>query len=252
MISVDLNSDLGEGFGLWEMGDDAAMLAIVTSANVACGYHASDPSVMRRMCSQAAANGVAIGAHVSYPDLIGFGRRFMEMSSTELADAVLYQIGALDAMARAAGATVAYVKPHGALYNTIAHHEQQAAAVVAGVKAFRSDLPIMGFAGSVVLRLAAKQGLRPVTEAFADRAYNPDGSLVSRTLPGSVLHDPAVVAARAVRMMTKGRVTAIDGSEIAVSAESLCVHGDTPGAVRIAQHIRSVFVEVGVHLRSFG
>ncbi|MCX6541425.1 MAG: LamB/YcsF family protein, partial [Actinobacteria bacterium] len=226
MITIDLNSDIGEGLGQWPMGDDEALLGIITSANIACGFHAGDPSIMRRTCEIAARLGVAIGAHVSYPDLAGFGRRFIDIAPTELADVVTYQIGALQAIALAAGSRVSYVKPHGALYNTIVTHEAQAAAVVAGVAAC-GPLPLMGLANSAVLRHSAQAGLPTVTEGFVDRAYNADGSLVSRLLPGAVLRDVEFVAARAVRMVTNKSVIAIDGSEIDVDFDSLCVHGDT-------------------------
>ena len=249
-LTIDLNSDLGEGLGLWPMGDDAALLAIVSSANVACGFHAGDPSIMRRMCELAAAAGVTVGAHVAYPDLAGFGRRFIDIAPVELRDCVTYQIGALDAMARSAGTRVAYVKPHGALYNTIVHHEAQAVAVVQGVCAFGA-LPIMGLHGSAVVRHAAGAGLRGVTEAFVDRAYNADGTLVSRQLPGAVLHDVSVIVTRTVRMATEHRVVAIDGTDIDLGFESLCVHGDTREAVQIAEAVRDALARANVTLRPF-
>lgn len=250
MITIDLNSDIGEGLGQWPMGDDEALLGIITSANIACGFHAGDPSIMRRTCELAARLGVAIGAHVSYPDLAGFGRRYIDIAPTELADVVTYQIGALQAIALAAGSRVSYVKPHGALYNTIVTHEAQAAAVVAGVAAC-GPLPLMGLANSAVLRLAAQAALPTVTEGFVDRAYNTDGSLVSRLLPGAVLHDVEFVAARAVRMVTSRTVRAIDGSEIEVDFDSLCVHGDTPEAVQIACAVREALAEAEIALRPF-
>ena len=250
MTTIDLNSDIGEGLGHWPMGDDESLLGIITSANIACGFHAGDPSIMRRTCDVAARSGVAIGAHVSYPDLAGFGRRFIDINPTELADVVTYQIGALQAIAIAAGSRVSYVKPHGALYNTIVTHEAQAAAVVAGVAAC-GPLPLMGLSNSAVLRLATQAGLLTVTESFVDRAYNTDGSLVSRLLPGAVLHDVNFVAARAVRMVTNRSVFAIDGSEIAVEFDSLCVHGDTPEAVQIAGAVRDALTAAQIGLRPF-
>ena len=250
MITIDLNGDIGEGLGQWPMGDDEALLGIITSANIACGFHAGDPSIMRRTCEIAARLGVTIGAHVSYPDLAGFGRRFIDIAPTELADVVTYQIGALQAIALAAGSRVSYVKPHGALYNTIVTHEAQAAAVVAGVAAC-GPLPLMGLANSTVLRRAAQAGLPTVTEGFVDRAYNSDGSLVSRLLPGAVLHDVEFVAARAVRMVTNKSVIAIDGSEIEVDFNSLCVHGDTPEAVQIAGAVRDALAAADISLRPF-
>jgi len=250
MITIDLNGDIGEGLGQWPMGDDEALLGIITSANIACGFHAGDPSIMRRTCEIAARLGVTIGAHVSYPDLAGFGRRFIDIAPTELADVVTYQIGALQAIALAAGSRVSYVKPHGALYNTIVTHEAQAAAVVAGVAAC-GPLPLMGLANSTVLRRAAQAGLSTVTEGFVDRAYNSDGSLVSRLLPGAVLHDVEFVAARAVRMVTNKSVIAIDGSEIEVDFNSLCVHGDTPEALQIAGAVRDALAAADISLRPF-
>ena len=249
-VSIDLNSDLGEGLGQWQMGDDAALLGIVTSANIACGFHAGDPSTMRRVCELAASAGVSVGAHVAYPDLAGFGRRFIDIEPDELRDGVTYQVGALQAIARSVGTHVSYVKPHGALYNTIVHHEAQAAAVVQGVAACEA-LPIMGLSGSVVLRLAATAGLRTVTEAFVDRAYNTDGTLVSRQVPGAVLHDVAAIVTRTVRMVTEHTVIAIDGTEIRLDFESLCVHGDTTEAVEIATAVRRGLDAVGVVLAPF-
>ena len=248
--AIDINSDLGEGFGQWTMSDDLAMLDIVTSANIACGFHAGDPSTMRRMCAAAAARGVTIGAHVSYPDLAGFGRRFIDIDPAELRDAVTYQLSALSGFAAAAGTYVCYVKPHGALYNAIVHHEAQAKAVIDGVACI-AELPIVGLAGSAVLRLAADAGLRAVTEAFVDRAYNADGTLVPRSQPGAVLHDGDEIASRTVTMVTDGVVTAIDGQRVAIAAESICVHGDTPGAVAIAAAVRRALDAAGVDVRPF-
>ncbi len=233
---MDLNSDLGEGFGIWKLGDDNALLGIITSANVACGFHAGDPSTMRKVCAQAAKEGVRVGAQVSYRDLAGFGRRFIDADPTELADEILYQIGALDACARAAGTEVAYVKPHGALYNATVHHEKQAEAVVNGVKAFGS-LPILGLPGSQLLAKAEHAGLRPVQEAFADRGYTPRGTLVPRSEPNALLTDTAQVVERAKRLL-EGELVAVDGTIIKTQAESLCVHGDTPGAVEHARAAR--------------
>lgn len=251
MSVIDLNSDLGEGYGVWSSGDDARLLDVVTSANVACGFHAGDPSIMRRTCTMAAERGVAIGAQVSYPDVLGFGRRFMDMAPDELADAVLYQIGALDAFARAAGSRVAYVKPHGALYNAVVDHVEQAGAVVAGVRAVSDDLVVLGLPGSALLRAADSSGLPTCTESFADRAYSPDGSLVPRGVEGSVIDDPARVAERAVRMAIEGTAVAIDGSVVRVGRDSICVHGDTPGAVALAVAVRRALGEAGLDVASF-
>src|SRR3954447_2035222 len=208
---VDLNSDLGEGFGAWTLGDDDALLELVTSANVACGFHAGDPSIMRRVCLQAAARGVAIGAQVGYRDLAGFGRRAIDVDPEDLVADVIYQIGALDGFARAAGSRVAYVKPHGALYNTVVTHAEQAAAVVAAVRLYDAGLPLLGLPGSQLLAQAQAAGLQVIHEAFADRAYTPQGHLVSRRLPGAVLHDPAEIADRCVLMAVDGFVVTEDG-----------------------------------------
>ncbi len=251
MARIDLNSDLGESFGPWPMGDDAAMLAIVSSANIACGFHAGDPAGILRVLREAARRGVAVGAHVGYRDLVGFGRRNMDPTDEELTGDTIYQIGALQALARAAGTTVRYVKPHGALYNTIAHDTRQAAAVIAGVQAADPSLVLMALAGAPIVAQARKAGLRVVCEAFADRAYNADGSLVSRRLPGSVIHDPQAVAARILRLVRDGTITTIDGQEIAIEAQSVCIHGDTPAAVAIAGALRDSLVAAGVEIRSF-
>ena len=248
---VDLNSDLGEGFGIWTLGDDAALLAIVTSANVACGFHGGDPGIMRRTCAAAVEHGVAIGAQVSYRDLAGFGRRKIDMPRGELTDDVLYQLGALDGFARVAGDRVRYVKPHGALYNAIVDDAEQAAAVVDAVLAYDRTLPVLGLPGSEWLRQAGAAGLTTVPEFFADRAYTPDGRLVSRRQPGAVLHDPAAVARRCASWLRTGTVTAVDGSTVAVEARSVCVHGDTPGAVEIARLVASRLAQAGATLTPF-
>jgi 5-oxoprolinase (ATP-hydrolysing) subunit A len=250
---VDLNSDLGESYGQWQFGDDTAVLRSVTSANVACGFHAGDPSTLRRTVEEAAGSGVAIGAQVSYPDLLGFGRRFIDMDPNELIDTVLYQIGALEAFARVAGVQVTYVKPHGALYNAVVDHGSQAAAVVQAVREYDDRLAVLGLPGSALLRCADEAGLRVVPEAFVDRAYTPRGTLVPRGTPGAVLGDADAhaVAERAVRMITEGTVTAVDGSKVALHAESLCVHGDTPGAVEMAAAVRRALEDAGVEVRAF-
>lgn len=251
MASIDLNSDVGESFGNWTMGEDAAIFRSVSSANIACGFHAGDPSTIARTCRDAVAAGISIGAHVGYRDLAGFGRRFLDCSPTELADDVLYQLGALEGIARAAGGRISYVKPHGALYNTIVTHQVQAQAVVDAVKAFGGDLPMLLLPGSVALAAAEAAGLRGVAEAFADRAYNPDGTLVSRREPGAVLHDEDAVAANMVRLATEGTIVARDGSTIETSAESICLHGDTAGAVSMAAAVRRELEAAGVDIRSF-
>lgn len=250
MTTVDLNSDLGEGFGHWTLGDDEALLGVVSSANVACGFHASDPSIMRTVCAQAVEGGVMIGAQVGYRDLPGFGRRFIDIEPEALTNDVIYQIGALEAFARAAGGKVAYVKPHGALYNAIVHHEEQAAAVVEAILAHDRTLPVMGIPG-VFLRRAEEAGLTTVREAFADRAYTPEGTLVSRRLAGSVLHDADLIAQRCVAIAAGEPIEDVDGGSITVQAESICVHGDTPGAVEIARAVRSALESAGVDVRPF-
>jgi 5-oxoprolinase (ATP-hydrolysing) subunit A len=248
---IDLNADLGEGFGVWRLGDDDAMLQIVTSANVACGFHAGDPATLLRVCRTAAERGVRIGAQVSYRDLAGFGRRFIDVGTEDLVADVVYQIGALQGIAAAAGSTVSYVKPHGALYNTIVSNREQAAAVAQAVHLVDAALPVLGMAGSAFFDEATRLGLRTVSEAFADRAYRADGQLVSRREPGAVLHDPDETAQRVVNMVTSGRVTAIDGTQIAVSAESVCVHGDSPGAVQIAAAVFDQLKAAGTDIKAF-
>ncbi|MGW6279241.1 LamB/YcsF family protein [Kribbella sp. NPDC055071] len=248
---MDLNADLGEGFGSWAMGDDSALLEVVTSANVACGFHAGDPSIMRRVTGEAVSRGVAIGAHVGYADKAGFGRRFVDIEPAALRDEVVYQIGALDAFARIAGNRVRYVKPHGALYNTIGHHEAQAAAVVGAVGDYDRSLPVLGLPGSVWLRLAAEAGLPVIHEAFADRAYTPDGTLVSRREAGSVLHDADEIAARCTAMATGEPIHDSAGGSLTLHPASICVHGDTPGAVEIARRVRGALEGAGVEMRPF-
>lgn len=237
MTRIDLNADLGEGFGAWSLGDDGAMLDVVTSANLACGFHAGDPATLRRTCHAAAARGIRIGAQVGYRDLAGFGRRFIDISPDDLYADVVYQIGALDALARTVGSSVTYVKPHGALYNTIIHHEAQADAVARAVRDLNADFPVLTLPHGVFGDCARELGLRVVTEAFADRAYRDDGTLVPRSEPGAVLHDPAEVAARIPALSR--------------TAESICVHGDSPGAVTIAQAVRSALTANDIELAPF-
>ncbi|WP_304620718.1 LamB/YcsF family protein [Paracoccus sediminilitoris] len=251
MTTIDLNSDLGEGYGAWQMGDDAAMLDIVSSANVACGFHAGDPRGLMMTLEQAAARDVAVGAHVSYPDRVGFGRRNMDVAPDDLRADVIYQIGALQGLARAAGTRVTYVKPHGALYNTIAQDAGQGGAVIAAIRAIDPDLVLMGLAGAPILDRARAAGLRVVAEAFADRAYTPEGALVSRRQAGAVLHDPETVAARMVQLATTGVIQAVDGSDLHLQADSICVHGDSPGAVQMAAQIRQALLARGVTIAAF-
>lgn len=249
MAVIDINADLGEGFGIWELGDDLALLDVITSANVACGFHAGDPLIMRRVCAASVERGVTIGAQVSYRDLAGFGRREMDVAPPELTAEVLYQIAALDGIARAEGGRVSYVKPHGALYNRIARDAVQAAAVADAVRAYDATLPLLTLPGSAVHEVA--QGLTVVAECFADRAYTPSGGLVSRREPGAVVHDTDAVVQRAVRMAVEGTVVAVDGTEVPLQARSICVHGDTPGAVALAESVRSALSGAGVALEPF-
>lgn len=253
-MSFDINADLGEGFGVWRLGDDEALLDVVTSANVACGFHAGDPAIMRRTCAAAVERGVTIGAQVSYRDLPGFGRRTMDVPPDQLTAEVLYQLAALDGVARTEGGRVRYVKPHGALYNRIVTDRDQAQAVVAAVAAYSAHsgpLPLLTLATSVVHELAGTAGVRTVSECFADRAYAPDATLVPRRQPGAVLDDEAEVTARVVRMATAGRVRATDGTDVTIDGRSVCVHGDTPGAVALAQSVRGALLESGVTLEAF-
>jgi UPF0271 protein len=251
MAAIDLNADLGESYGVWTLGDDAGMLDIVTSANVACGFHAGDPSTMRRVCQAAADRGVAIGAHVGYPDLHGFGRRLLDIDPVELRDVVLYQLGALDGFAQVAGTGVAYVKPHGALYHACITHPDQASAVAAAAHEYDPSLAVLGAPGSPLLAIADALGMEPITEAFADRAYRPDGTLVPRSEPGATLTDAADVAARAVSIAAEHRVTAIDGTQVVVRARSICIHGDTPGAVALARAVRAGLERASISVYAF-
>ncbi|AYD04385.1 5-oxoprolinase subunit PxpA [Neorhizobium sp. NCHU2750] len=251
MAAIDLNSDLGESYGAWTMGDDDAMLTVVSGANIACGFHAGDPAGLYRTVKNAVQKGVVIGAHVSYPDRVGFGRRDLDATSEELTADVIYQIGALKGIAAAAGTSVRYVKPHGALYNRIATDPKQGQAVIDAIKAIDPSLVLMGLANAPILDLARKSGLTVIAEAFADRAYTPQGNLVSRREAGAVLHDAQKIADRMVGLARNGTLEAIDGSMIRVEAQSICVHGDSPGAVAIAQEISNRFKAEGIAIRSF-
>ena len=251
MTTIDLNSDIGESFGRWELGDDEAMLDLVTSANIACGFHAGDPSTIARTSRWSVQRDVRIGAQVAYRDLAGFGRRFVDASRTELTDDVVYQIGGLQALAAAAGGTVTYVKPHGALYNTAVHHDEHATAVVDAVAAVDPGLAVLGLPGSRLLELAEQRGLRVIREAFADRGYTPSATLVSRREPGAVLHDPDTVAERVLRMVSDGLVEAVDGSTVKLDVDSVCVHGDSPAAVEMARAVRDILGANGVEVKPF-
>ncbi|MEU1619763.1 5-oxoprolinase subunit PxpA [Streptomyces sp. NPDC005722] len=250
-LVIDLNADLGEGYGRWVLTDDDALLSVVTSANVACGFHAGDPGIMRRVCDTAAARGVRIGAQVSYRDLAGFGRRAMEVPADELADEITYQIGALEVFARAAGAQVAYVKPHGALYNKVVVDDDQAAAVAAGTRRADPALPVLCLPGSAMERAAREAGLDVVGEAFADRAYTAAGTLVPRGTTGALIADPHEVTRQAVALARDGVATALTGERVTVRARSLCLHGDSPDAVATALRVRAALEDAGVRLAAF-
>jgi 5-oxoprolinase (ATP-hydrolysing) subunit A len=248
---IDLNADLGESFGAWRLGDDEALLSVVTSANIACGFHAGDPLTIRRACAGAVANRVAIGAQVSYRDLAGFGRREMSVPPEELEAELLYQIAALDGIARAEGGAVGYVKPHGALYHRAASDPVQAAALIAAIRGYNPRLPLLTLPGSVASRAAAAAGLTVIAEAFADRGYRDDGTLVPRGQPGAVLSDPAAAAARVTAMATRHVVESASGREVPVEVRSVCVHGDTEGAVTLARAVRAALAEAGVRVAPF-
>jgi UPF0271 protein len=251
MTSVDLNSDLGEGYGPWSMGDDTALLGIVSSANIACGGHAGDPDIMLRTVRTAVERGIAIGAHVAYPDRRGFGRRHVELSAAELSAEILYQLGALEAMARFQGARVSYVKPHGALYNEIAVDPGLAETVLATVNRFRDGLPVLGLPDSAVQDAAARLSVPVVAEGFADRGYNGHGRLVPRHQLGAVLHDRDVIAERAVQMVRDGVVTTVEGGQLPLSVATICVHGDHPDAVATAQAVRAALLAADIQLKPF-
>lgn len=243
---IDLNADLGESFGPWPMGQDQSLMTSITSANIACGFHAGDPGVMRRTVALARQHGVAIGAHPGFPDLQGFGRREIQAAPEEIEDLVLYQVAALAGVARAQGAQVQHVKAHGALYNMAARDRALADAIARAVAAFDRTLILFGLPDSALLHAGQAVGLQVAAEAFADRAYEPDGSLASRRKPGSVIHDPAQVVARAVQMVTRGTVVATDGSTMTLRADTLCLHGDTPGSGELARQVRAGLEAAGV------
>jgi UPF0271 protein len=245
---IDLNSDMGEGFGVYRLGDDEALFPWITSVNVACGFHAGDPRVMAATVARASRAGVAVGAHPGLPDLVGFGRRDLAVTPEEARTDVLYQLGALAAFCRASGVRLSHVKPHGQLYNLALRDARLAAAVVEAVRAFDPHLAVVALGGEL-LNAARKAGLRVAVEAFADRAYRPDGTLLPRSQPGSVITDVEQVVARAVRMAVEGTVEAVDGTELRVRPHTLCVHGDTPGAAALAQRLRQGLEAAGVTVR---
>ena len=233
---IDLNCDMGESFGMYKMGLDEEVIKYISSANVACGFHAGDPQWMRETVHLAEVHGVAVGAHTSFPDLVGFGRRNIEVSPEEARNDVIYQIGALQAFT--SGHRLQHVKPHGAMYNRAVVDEDLARSICDAILEVDSDLILIALAGSRWVEIAQDMGLRVAREIFADRALNPDGTLVSRSKDGSVLHDVDEVADRSLRMVREGKATSIDGDTIEVDAESLCIHGDTPGAVEMAKVLR--------------
>ncbi len=252
MARIDLNCDMGESFGVWQMGNDSAVLTSITSANVACGFHAGDPEVMRRTVRLAKQHNVAVGAHPGLPDLVGFGRRDMRVSPRELEDMMLYQVGALAAIAAAEGVRLQHVKAHGALYNMTSREPDLADAIARAVAAFDKDLILLGLPGSALIRAGEKAGLPTASEAFADRAYEPDGSLASRRKPGSVIHDPEIVVARVLRMVLDGGVVATDGSWVPLKVETICTHGDTPGAHDLVQRLRAALMSAGIMVQPMG
>ncbi|MGC9356648.1 MAG: LamB/YcsF family protein [Anaerolineae bacterium] len=247
-MPIDLNCDLGESFGHYQLGDDAAMLKIVTSANIACGLHAGDPLVMRRTVEQALVEGVAVGAHPSYPDRQGFGRRFMDLTPDEVEAYLIFQLGALAGFCQTVGINLRHVKPHGALYNVAAKDGDVAAATARAVASFDRHLIVVTQPGSALALAARSLDLRVAREGFVDRAYASDGSLVPRGKLGAVIHEPDEVAARVVRMVTRGEVETIDGHCLPINVDTLCVHGDTPGAVNLARRVRAALEEAGVTL----
>jgi UPF0271 protein len=251
-LRIDLNADVGESFGAYAIGHDGGLMKSITSANVAAGFHAGDPSVLRATIRMAKAHGVAVGAHPSFPDLAGFGRREMKVSAREAEDFVLYQIAAVAGVAAAEGVTLQHVKPHGALFNMAMRDADLASAIARATAAFSSELILFALPDSELLKAGRAERLRVVAEAFADRAYEPDGSLVSRSKPGSVIHDASAVIARAVQMAKDGTVVSIDGAVLKFQPDTICVHSDTPGADDLAARLRGALGAAGVSVRAIG
>lgn len=249
---ISLNTDIGEGFGTWQIADDDALLRLVTDANLACGAHASDPDIMRRTCDIAAERGITIGAQVGYFDLRGFGRRFIEMDPASLTNDVLYQIGALSAFTTAAGIEIGYLKIHGALDHAAIARSEYAQSIIAAVKIYNPEMPLVCQPGTSLSRAAETAGLTVIPEGYIDRAYTADGLLVPRGTPGALITDPEVCAQRAVQFATAGTVTTIDGVTIDVPARSVCIHSDSPGSVEIALAVRAALQESGLDLRALG
>jgi UPF0271 protein len=251
-MRIDINSDLGESFGAYSLGNDAGLMTSITSANVAAGFHAGDPSVLRDTIRLAKVHGVAVGAHPGFPDLVGFGRRELHVTAKEAEDFVLYQVAAVAGVAAAEGVALQHVKPHGALFNMAVHDAVLSTAIARAVAAFDRSLILFGLPGSEILTAGRAAGLRVAAEIFADRAYEPDGTLVSRRKPGAVIHDADAVVARAVRMVTDRSVIASDGSRMRLEADTICVHGDTPGSDALAAKIRAGLEAAGVVVRAIG
>lgn len=250
MPTIDLNSDLGESFGAFAIGHDQELFPLISSANVACGFHGGDPRTLERTVAACQAHNVGIGAHPGFPDLVGFGRRVMAATPDEVRTDTLYQLGAIDAFCRAAGVTMQHVKPHGALSNASMHDEGFARAIATAIRSFNPDLLIFAMPGSALLAAAEAAGLRIAREAFADRAYNADGSLVSRRLPGAMITDPELAARRMVQLVTEGTIETIDGQQIPLQAETICTHSDTPGAVAIVTAVRQALEAAGVIIQA--
>lgn len=250
-MHIDLNCDLGESFGNYTIGMDGEVIKFISSANIACGFHASDPLVMVKTVELAKANGVSVGAHPGFPDLVGFGRRNMNVSASELKAMVQYQIGALVAFCKAEGVRLNHVKPHGAMYNMAAKDENLAFAIAEGIAEINSDLKLLGLSGSQLLKAAQKVGLKSAKEVFADRAYEEDGSLVARTKPGSMITDENEAIDRVINMIKFGKVRAITGKEISVEPDSVCVHGDNPKALGFVQKIRHRLISEGIEIKAF-
>jgi len=249
-MQIDLNGDVGESFGAYEIGHDAALIPILTSANIACGFHAGDPGVMRATVALAREHGTAVGAHPGFPDLVGFGRREMKATPREVEDLVAYQIGALAAIAAAQGVRLAHVKPHGALYNMAARDMDLADAIARAIAAVDPSLALFGLPGSQTLEAAQRHKVRAVSEAFADRAYRRDGSLVPRNQPGAVIDDEQIVVTRAVAIARERVVIAADGTRVPLDVQTICVHGDTPGAAVLASRIRKALNDAGIQVRA--
>ncbi len=252
MRSIDINVDAGEGYGAWTLGDDRALFRIATSANLACGFHAGDPATIARAVEEAVAAGIAIGAHPGLPDRVGFGRRFLAVAPRQIRDDAVYQLGALGAFVRAAGSRLHHVKAHGALATHVTEQsDEHAAAFLEAVRLYDPALPLIAIAGSRLAVLAGTSGHPVVREAFPDRAYRADGTLVPRSADGAVVADPAAIAARAVSLATAGEVAALDGSTVGVAAETLTIHGDHPGSVEAARRVRAALEAAGVVVQAF-